>query len=258
MLTEAIQKDLRQKVSERIELVPEGKNRYRVLTPFTLDDGDALSIVLRNEGAAWVLSDEGHTLMHLSYDVDLDDILRAGNRHTIVENALSFFGAEDRDGELVSAVDGEQYGDALYSFIQALLRVSDVQLLSRERVRSTFMEDFSAFISEVVSEDRRHFDWHDPAHDPEGIYVVDCRVNGTARPLFLFALPNDDRTRDATIALYRFEQWGISFRSLAIFENQEDINRKVLARLTDVCDRQFSSLYTNRKKIEEYIIAEVA
>jgi adenine-specific DNA-methyltransferase len=45
--------------------------------------------------------------------------------------------------------------------------------LTRERVRSTFMEDFRAFMEESVPENRREFDWHDPTYDPAGMYVID-------------------------------------------------------------------------------------
>lgn len=247
-----VTKDFRNRVCEQIDLQPEGTDRFRVLTPFRFEDGDHFGIVLKRESDRWILTDEAHTLMHLSYWLDEKE-LETGNRHEIIRGSLSSFLVEDRDGEFVIPVIDERYGDALFNFVQAITKVSDVSFLSRERVRSTFMEDLRSFLQSHVPPDRLSYDWTDPVHDQKKRYEVDFRVNQIERPLFIYALPTDGKVKDATINLLTFEHWGLKFQSLGIFEEQEQINRKTLSKFTDVCDKAFSSLDENRDRIEAHL-----
>jgi hypothetical protein len=68
----------------------------------------------------------------------------------------------------------------------------------------------------------------------------------------VFGIHNDAKCRDATITLLQFEKWGEQFRSMAIFEDQPQINSKVLARFSDVAQKLFSSLAT-RDRMEKYL-----
>ena len=63
--------------------------------------------------------------MHLTYELDERDLQR-GARSKIITDALSAFSVDDREGELIMPIADEQYGDALYSFVQALLKITDV------------------------------------------------------------------------------------------------------------------------------------
>ncbi len=257
MVTEQIENDFREKVCDQVQLIPEGIDRFRVFSPFLFEDGDHLAIVLKRIGNKWRLSDEGHTFMHLTYDIDEKDLQR-GTRQRIISNALSTFFVNDSNGELLLDISDNRYGDSLFSFIQAIIRISDISFLSRERVRSTFLEDFRSFLESKVEEPHRVFDWHEPKRDPVKNYTVDCRVNGRMTPLFIYAISGDDKARDATINLLQFERWNISNHSIAIFENQEEISRKVLARLSDVFEKQFSSLELNKDRIAKYLDTELA
>jgi len=252
MVPENIVDNFRSKVCEQINLFEEGLGRYRVFTPFTFDDGDHLAIVLQKHNGNWLLTDEGHTLMHLSYSLDTKD-LRSGTRLKIIENALSVFSVQDQEGELILPVEGDRFGDSLYSFVQALLKISDISYLTRERIRSTFYEDFQQLLNENIQENRRIFNWHHPQRDPQGMYRVDCRINQRRKPLFIYALANDDQVRDATISLLQFEKWGLDYFPIGIFEEQETIGRKVLARFSDVAEKQFSSLAGNKDRIIKYL-----
>ena len=72
------------------------------------------------------------------------------------------------------------------------------------------------------------------------------------RPLLVFGIHSNTKCRDATITLLQFEKWGERFRSMAIFEDVEQINRNVHARFMDIVENQYSSLAT-QDRIEKYL-----
>lgn len=267
--TEKIKKDFQEKVSSKISIISEGTERFRVFTPFRFTDGDHYCIILKRDTSwsriyldangslhdsrdDWMISDEGHTLMHLTYWMEEREIYQ-GTRYEIIKNALSLYGVEDREGILIKPVQNEAYGDTLFDFIQAIMKITDVTYLTREKARSVFMEDFFTLVSELVPRERITKNWYDKEHDPKKKYKVDCRINGMSKPLFVFGLTNDGKVRDATISLLKFENWNIPFHSLGIFEDQEKIGRSVLARFTDICEKQYSSIADNKDRIARYI-----
>ncbi len=253
MSTADIIRSFREKVCAEVDLEGEGLGRYIVYTPFMFDDGDHFVVVLRDEQGQWVLSDEGHTFMHLSYaEVEL----ATGTRAKVIDNALGTYRVQNHAGELRLAIPDEQFGDALFSFVQAISRITATALWTRDRVQSTFFEDFRALMEEAVPKHRLAFDYADRATDPEGLYVVDCKINGRPRPSFVFAIANDDQCQKATISCYHFERHAIPFTAAAVFEDQTAINRKTLARLSSVVGRQFPSL-ADRERMTRYFREEV-
>lgn len=248
-----IQNSFRATVSDSIILLPEGVDRYQIFTPFHFDDGDHFVIVLRKDKSNnFIITDEGHTYMHMSYHMELSS-LKSGIRNLIVESALEKHKVTEENGQIFVKIDDmENAGNIFYSFIQCLTSITNISYLSRERVVSTFMEDFRSFITENVDLNRVEFDYHNQEHDQVKNYLVDCRINGMSRPLHIYGIGNDNKCRDTTIGLLKFQSWKVPLLSMGIFEEQEQVSRKVLARFTDVCDRQFSSLASNQERIRNY------
>lgn len=250
MNTADIEQDFRKKVCDEVHLLPEGLMRYVIDHPFTFDDGDHYVAILRGVDGGWELSDEGHTIMHLSYEA-ID--LKKGGYKEIIDNTVSAFGLVNHEGELTLSIPETRFGDALFSFIQALVKISDVKYLERERVRSLFMEEFKGFLTEKVPESSRKFEYHHPQLDPRRIYAVDCRLEARTKPLFVFGITNDSKCQTATNIIYWWEKQGEPFNVMAIYENQEEINNRIQARFSDVCGKQFSNLPTNRDRITSFI-----
>ena len=74
-----VQNNLRNTVSAEVSLLSEGVDRYRVFTPFEFEDGDHFSIVLKKDNGSFIFTDEAHTIMHMSYDMDVS-ALKKGTR----------------------------------------------------------------------------------------------------------------------------------------------------------------------------------
>jgi len=257
MVSETIVSACQGSANDQVRFLADGPGRFRVLTPFGFDDGDLLTVVLKREGDRWLLSDEGQVFMRLSYLLD-DRALHSGTRQAIIVNTLSSFGLQDRDGELVLPVGPEDCGEGIFAFTQAALRIADIKLWTREIIHSTFLQDFGALLSDIVPESARQLGWHDPVHDRAANYVVDCRVEAQDKPLFVFALPNEERISIATITLHQFRDWGLRYTPLGIFEEQERINPKVLARYSDIGDKLFSHIPGNEESIRAYIEEHLA
>jgi hypothetical protein len=251
----SVKDEFKNKVSEQIDLEPEGEDRFLVVTPFRFEDGDHFVIVLKKEASRWILTDEASTIMHLSYWMD-DKVLQegeSGNRKEIMDSSLSGYSVQNRDGELVLPIEESRFGDALFDFIQALTKVNDISFLSRDIVRSTFMEDLMAFIKQHVDNTRLLFNWNDPERDPKGNYLVDCRINSMQRPLFVYGVPSATKANLAALSLLRFYNWEMEFQSLGVFEDQEEMDPKPVARFTDAADKTFSNLQSNKDEILRYL-----
>ena len=89
-------------------------------------------------------------------------------------------------------------------------------------------------------------------------YPVDYRIDGKdGVPLFLYGVPNRDKARLTTIMLSHFHRYALRFESILVFENQTEIPRVDLARLSDVGGDMVSSL-ESREDFDRKLLRRVA
>ncbi|MCY3846819.1 MAG: DUF1828 domain-containing protein [Acidobacteria bacterium] len=240
---QALQRLLCERLCADVQVVTRPDGALMLRTHFEFPDGDRFPIHLSETGVGGLrLSDRGHTLMHISYDHDVD-VFVDGTRGQMLERIVGETGV-DRDGG-VFRLDTSMEGlpGAIFRFGQALTRIHDLTFLSRSRVRSTFYDDLAELLKSLIDEDKVQADYlPEELPNPEA-YRVDYRIEGKFDvPLFLYGVPNRDKARLTTIMLSHFHRHGLRFESMLVFEDQSEIPRLDLARLSDVGGEMISSL----------------
>jgi len=87
---------------------------------------------------------------------------------------------------------------------------------------------------------------------------VDWEFRPNGLPLYLFAIKDANRARLATISCLEFQRHSLKFKSIAIHEDVDKLPRKDRNRLTNACDKQFTSLNEFKDNAIRYLEREIA
>ena len=238
----SLERRLCETLCREVRLVTRPDGALILRTGFEFPDGDRFPIHVEDLGSGGVrLSDHGHTLMHLSYDHDIDAFLR-GTRGALLDRIVAEADIQREGGVFSVEVAIDRLPEAVFRYGQALTRIHDLSFLSRSGVRSTFYDDLADLLSGLVPDERIQADYI-PVEVPNATaYPVDYRIETGSTPLFLYGIANRDKARLTTIILSHFHRHDLDFDSLLVFRNQEEIPRPDLARLSDVGGEMISSL----------------
>lgn len=255
MIAEEIKPAIESALAEDIALRQVSDKEVQVYVPFYFADGDGLVVHVRNANGRYEVTDKAHTLLHLSYHTDIDRIRTDGTRSSLFERIRNRHDIEDRDGELIAVTDEAGVGRTVFSFVQALIEISDLRNLDREIIRSTFREDLDQLLTSHFGEMQRAY--FDPQHDPQAEYPVPYLMNGTVRPLAIFDVGTDDAALRAVVIATQYRTWGrrdILF--VAIDQDQEKLGRRNVSWLSNAFDKQFATLAGNERAIVAYLNRE--
>lgn len=229
-----------------VRIVERPGNVLMLESPFTFPDGDHFPIYLSETAGGIELSDRGHTLMHVSYDHDVDSFY-AGARSTLREQIVRESGIMEEHGVFSLEVPRDQVAAGLFRFGQALTRIFDLAPLGGDRVASTFYEDLQSLLFTLLDEEKVNVDYIPPEIPNGSDYPVDYHFEGKdGRPVFLYGVSGRDKARLTTIMLSHFLLSELKFESVIVFANQQEIPRLDLARLTNVSGTAVASLDAER------------
>lgn len=226
----------------RVVVSPVREGLWRVATPFAFPDGDSYSLYVQQLASGGLrLSDAGSTLMHLSYENDIDKF-RDGTRGRLLQQILAETDLSEDDGEFYLDARADDLGHSVFRFGQALTRIHDLTFLNRLKSESTFYDDLREMLGSLVSPERLHEGYVVPGTPRAQDYPVDYFIEGGDSPLYLFGVPNRDKARLATIILQHLISSDRDFDSMIVFQNMGDLPRLDVSRLTNAANDQVDSL----------------
>lgn len=234
--------------SSGLEQVQE--NVYRLYAPFFHEDGDMYSIYLDFGNDGVTIRDYGNTLMRVSYDFDISTPNKRNVLRSIVKRNLG----ELEDGELLirAKCNESDVQEAVYQYAQLVSKVSNIDILSRETVKSMFYD----YLNEFMMTKLKGYNVQKgvfPTSDHE--LEVDYAIEGH-RPIYLFGVRGDAKASKTVISCLNFQKQGLPFRSVIVHEDLSGLTGFNRRQITNVADKQFYQLSDFQEQGAAYLARE--
>ena len=229
---------------------------FQLRAPLFHEDGDMVDIFLAEHSSVDSkirVSDEGMTLMRLSYTYDIS---KSDSRQKVFDRILAENGVDQDNGRLFVDSPPDILGPSILQFAQTIAKISSMQYFQREDIRSMFYEQ----LEELILDKFGRFNPTKmtlPLSDQDA-YEVDWQFELGPRPIFLFGVKDRTKALLTTIACQAFTQRKVHYRSVAIHDDFESLARKDRSRITNACDKQFDSLDAFRADGQQYFERECA
>ena len=249
---------LREQFNSHVAVREKRPGVLQLIAPLFHEDGDMMDVFLdvpKNGTDApqkLRVSDHGLTLMRLSYTFDID----TPNKERIFHRILAENGVSEVNGELFMEAMPDTLYTALLQFSQAVSKVCNMRYFKREVLASLFEE----MLAEFIQADLPRFNPRQtilPIPDRDDL-EVDWELRPNGIPLYLFAVKDANRARLATISCLEFQRHRLKFKSIAVHEDVDKLPRKDRNRLTNACDKQFTSLNEFKENCVLYLEREMA
>jgi hypothetical protein len=232
----------------RLQIKEKRRGITQLLLPVYHEDGDMVDLFIRQEeNSNMILSDYGMTIMRLSYEYEID----TENKERIFQKILSEHGLTENNGSIeMSAIPETIFQDIMH-FTHALAKIGSMSYFKREVIESLFYEQLEEYVTKELSS-------YNPKKDVTPIegheeYQVDYEIRPNGTPNYIFAVKDVSKARLATISCLEFMRRKLNYRSIIVHEAFENLPKKDQLRLTNACDKQFTSLEEFEEHGKEFL-----
>jgi len=201
-----------------------------VTLPFIGRDGDHLTVYVSSDAGGWKISDKGATLMRLSYENDLDQLL-TGARERIFIMALEENGLAEDDGELFTRVPANNLLQGIFALGQGVTRVESLGLWTKSRVENTFMADLKSLLVQSAGADKLQENYTIAGLINAANYPIDFYIQTPHWPLYVFGVANKDKAQLTTIILQHLTAHRLKYNSMVVYSDIDSIPKSDQKRL---------------------------
>jgi hypothetical protein len=130
---------------EETEVFPAGTDWQEIVTPFLSFNNDNLEVYYRTEANGNITFADDKKMLR---ELEMAGVnIASKSRKKEINSILRSRGIKLVDEELITTVPAANANMALHQFIQASLELLHLQVLSKEKIKNYFLEDFKDFLA---------------------------------------------------------------------------------------------------------------
>jgi hypothetical protein len=236
-MMEQILDHIKKDFNGRVGIKKKRPDIYQLLLPIYHEDGDMIDLFITPVGEnKFALCDYGLTLQRLSYSYEID----TENKENILQKIISENKLTEQEGNICL----ETKPDTLYADImhltQAYAKIGSMRYFKREVIENLFFE----MLDEYIFGELKDFNPQKkvlPIPDRDDL-EADYSFQPNGKPVFMFGVKDVAKARLVTLSYQAYLLSNLKYHGWAVTENFEALPRKDKLRLTNACDKQFTSL----------------
>ena len=223
---------------------------HQLYLPIYHEDGDLVDLFVTEENGEYILGDYGQTLMRLSYSYDID----TPNKETILQKIITENSLNEENGNIFLKTTPETVFSDIMHVTQVYSKIGSMRYFKREVIESLFYEVLDEFIIKELQDFKPQKKVYPIPDNPD--IEADYQFSPNGHPVFLFGVKDVSKARLAIITYLELQRAKLSFRGWVVNEDFEKIPKKDRSRMTNICDKQFTSFEDFKLSARQFLERE--
>ena len=160
------------------------------------------------------------------------------------------------NGNIFIDSDIETLNSKFLQFAQTISKISGLKYFTIHRQKNIFYEILGEYVKEKFV-DIQYTANYIPLSKYQD-YVVDYMFATKQKPIYLFAVKDDNKAKDVIIANQAFKLEKVSFKSIVVYQDYSSISKLTQERILRVTDKPFLDIEQFKEEGYQYIFEEVA